>query len=133
MPFTASNAQNSYNGWGDVMDAIIKTESRGNKNAYNSKGNCGGILQITPILVKECNAILKKKGVKKRYTVNDRYNVQKSKEMFVLYQDHFNPSHNVEKAIRMWNGGVNYSVNGTNRYYKKVIANYHNNKEKGTQ
>ena len=79
-------------------------------------------MQITPILVKECNDILKKQKSKKRFEMNDRYSVAKSKEMFLLIQSHHNPMNSVEKAIRSWNGGMNYSVRATNRYYKKVMS-----------
>jgi hypothetical protein len=79
-------------------------------------------MQITPVLVKECNDILKKQKSNKRYTLDDRYSVEKSKEMFLLIQKYFNPENNVEKAIRSWNGGIKYSVKATNKYYKKVLA-----------
>ena len=80
-------------------------------------------MQITPILVRECNDILKKRNSKKRYSLNDRFSVAKSKEMFLLIQSHFNPTNNVEKAIRSWNGGMRYSVKRTQRYYNKVMKN----------
>ena len=80
-------------------------------------------MQITPILVKECNRILEKRNSKKRYTLKDRFSVTKSKEMFLLIQSYFNPTNNVEKAIRSWNGGMRYSVKRTQRYYNKVIRN----------
>ena len=79
-------------------------------------------MQITPILVKDCNQILKKQKSKKRYTMADRYSVAKSKEMFLLIQKYYNPENSIEKAIRSWNGGMKYSVRATNKYYKKVIA-----------
>ena len=89
--------------WDKVINAISKVESGGNAKAHNKNGDCAGVLQIVPILVKECNQILKSKKSKKRYTMSDRYNVKKSKEMFVLLQEHFNPEHNIEKAIKCWN------------------------------
>ena len=106
--------------WNPVMDAIIKVESEGNPNAVS--GNSVGVMQITPILVRECNNVLKKMKSNKRYTLDDRYSVEKSKEMFLLIQMYFNPENNVEKAIRSWNGGIKYSVKATNKYYKKVLA-----------
>lgn len=106
--------------WNPVMDAIIQVESEGNPNAVS--GNSVGAMQITPILVKDCNVILKKKKSKKRFTMADRYSVAKSKEMFLLIQSHYNPENNIEKAIRSWNGGVKYSVRATNKYYNKVMA-----------
>jgi soluble lytic murein transglycosylase-like protein len=101
------------------MDAIIQVESGGNAKAVS--GNSVGAMQITPILVKECNEILKKWNKKLRYTLADRYSLEKSKEMFLLIQSFHNPENSVEKAIRAWNGGPNYSVRATNRYYKKVM------------
>ena len=106
--------------WNPVMDAIILVESEGNPKAVS--GNSVGAMQITPILVKECNNILEKQKGKKRYTMADRYSVEKSKEMFLLIQKYFNPENNVEKAIRSWNGGVKYSVKATEKYYRKVLA-----------
>ena len=106
--------------WNPVMDAIIKVESEGNPRAVS--GNSVGVMQITPVLVKECNNILQKQKSNKRYTLDDRYSVEKSKEMFLLIQKYFNPENNVEKAIRSWNGGIKYSVKATNKYYQKVLA-----------
>lgn len=111
----------SYN-WDKVINAISKVESKENPSAVSK--DCVGILQIRPILVKQCNIWLKNQKSSKRYTLKDRYDVGKSKEMFIMIQEHYNPSHNVEKAIRLWNGGPNYSVKKTNGYYKKVMKYY---------
>jgi len=105
--------------WSPVMEAIIKVESEGNSRAVS--GNSVGAMQITPILVKECNEILKRRKSEKRYTMNDRYSVEKSKEMFLLIQSHHNKANCVEKAIRLWNGGPRYSIKGTNKYFQKVM------------
>lgn len=120
---SASNLQkkNDFD-WSPVIDAIIQVESGGNPRAVSVCGMSCGAMQITPILVKECNNILRKRGSKKRYTLKDRFSVEKSKEMFLLMQSQFNPTNNVEKAIRAWNGGNNYKIRTTNRYYRKVIA-----------
>ena len=117
---TTKSATTSGFDWNPVMDAIILVESEGNPKAVS--GNSVGAMQITPILVRECNNILEKQKSKKRYTMNDRFSVEKSKEMFLLIQKYFNPENNVEKAIRSWNGGVKYSVKATNKYYRKVLA-----------
>ncbi|MDE5987193.1 MAG: lytic transglycosylase domain-containing protein [Prevotella sp.] len=106
--------------WEPVMAAIIQVESEGDPKAVN--GMSCGAMQINPILVKDCNNILKARNSKKRYTLQDRFSVKKSKEMFLLIQEHYNKDNNVEKAIRAWNGGVNYHVKSTNRYYRKVLA-----------
>jgi hypothetical protein len=123
MPLYAGAANEKDNSeqfdWTPVMEAIILVESEGNPNAVS--GNSVGVMQITPILVRECNNILKSRGSDKRYTMADRYDVDKSKEMFLLIQSQYNKANNVEKAIRTWNGGPNYSTRATDRYYKKVL------------
>ncbi|MBO6032418.1 MAG: lytic transglycosylase domain-containing protein [Prevotella sp.] len=115
-----STTKTSGFNWNPVMDAIIQVESEGNPKAVS--GNSVGVMQITPILVKDCNGILKRQKSKKRYTMEDRYSVAKSKEMFLIIQKYYNPENNIEKAIRLWNGGVKYTKRATNRYYKKVLA-----------
>ena len=123
LPVAAGDAKSTTSSrydWNPVMEAIIHVESRGDAKAVS--GNSCGAMQITPILVKECNNILQKRKSKKRFTLKDRFSVEKSKEMFLLIQSYFNPTNNVEKAIRSWNGGMNYSVKRTQRYYNKVMA-----------
>ena len=130
LPISVS-AQKEQFDWIPVMDAIIQVESKGNPKAYNPVGDCAGILQMTKGLVRECNSILESKKSKKRYNYSDRYNATKSREMFVLLQEHFNPEHNVEKAIRCWNRGFYGKWRGkSTAYYNKVMKHYKN--EKGT-
>mgnify|MGYP003457588981 FL=1 len=112
------NFKNTFD-WQPVIDAIIQVESNGNPKAKS--GNSVGAMQITPILVAQCNIILKERKSTKRYTLADRYSVAKSKEMFLLMQSEYNTQNNIEKAIRAWNGGNNYSVKRTQRYYEKVM------------
>lgn len=126
VPINASAGTKGKNGsrfdWNPVIDAIIEVESEGNAKAVDKSGKSCGILQITPILVKECNRILELKKRSKRYTMNDRFSAKKSKEMFLLYQSFYNPKNSVELAIRSWNGGINYTVKGTQRYFEKVMS-----------
>ena len=112
-------AQTENFDWEPVIKAIVQVESEGNTRAV--KGNSCGAMQITPILVAECNNILKKRKSKKRYTLRDRFSLEKSKEMVLLMQSHFNPLNDIEKAIRSWNGGNKYSVRRTQRYFEKVM------------
>lgn len=119
--FAADNGINnkkSFN-WNPVMDAIIKVESQNNRFAQS--GNSVGAMQITPIMVAECNFILKSRKSKKRYKLSDRFSIRKSKEMFLLFQSKYNPKNNIERAIRSWNGGLNYSIKYTQRYFEKVL------------
>ena len=105
--------------WEPVMQAIVEVESKGNTNAVS--GNSCGAMQITPVLVAECNNILKKRKSKKRFSLRDRFSLEKSKEMFLIIQSHFNPLNDIEKAIRSWNGGYHYSVRRTQRYFERVM------------
>ena len=59
---TKSKKAEAFN-WNPIMDAIIQVESEGNPNAVS--GQSVGVMQITPILVRECNDILKKQKSKK--------------------------------------------------------------------
>ncbi len=110
--------------WSPVMDAIIQVESEGNTRAI--RGNSVGAMQITPVLVAECNSILKRRKSKKRFTLRDRFSLAKSKEMFLLIQSFHNVENDVEKAIRSWNGGLHYSIRATQRYYNKVMSHLTN-------
>jgi len=105
--------------WNPVMEAIVQVESHGNNRA--KRGSSVGAMQITPILVIECNQILKRRKSKKRYKLSDRFSLSKSKEMFLLIQSCYNPFNNIEKAVRLWNGGLNYSILRTQRYFEKVM------------
>lgn len=106
--------------WKPVIEAIIYVESRGEDKAKS--GRSVGAMQITPILVAECNDILKKENSPKRYSLKDRYNRRRSIEMFLLIQKHQNESRNIEQAIRSWNGGPHYKKRQTDGYYRKVMA-----------
>ena len=122
----ATNKTNKNCDWSRVMNAIIQVESKGNPKAHNPIGDCAGLLQIRKCLVNECNSILKRQGSSKRYTYADRYNGEKSKEMFVLLQNHFNKEHNIEKAIVCWNAGFYGGWRGKARGYLNKVMKYYN-------
>lgn len=65
---------------------------------------------------------MKARGSKKRYKLSDRFNVQKSKEMFVLIQSFHNPMNNIERGIRLWAGGIQYSIAKTQSYLGRVLS-----------
>lgn len=115
-----------------LIEAIIHVESGGNITEVSSDGECVGILQIKKIVVDDCNQYLKAKGLKKRFTYSDRFNKEKSIEMFLLVQERyknfkrFRSNSEIEHMIRLWNGGCNYSRKRTDIYYKKVMKVYNN-------
>ena len=110
---------NTIVNWVPVIAAIIQVESGGNPQAVS--GNSVGAMQITPVLVAECNNILKTRKSKKRFKLSDRLSIQKSKEMFLLIQSKYNPLNSIEHAIRSWNGGMRYSKRKTQHYFNKVM------------
>ena len=109
--------------WGTVINAIEQVESEGRANAVSRDGRYVGCLQISKILVRQCNIIV---GYNK-YTYDDRYSKDKSHEMFIVFQEHFNKEGNMEKAIRLWNSGDLNCMNrkaSTDGYYRRVMAKY---------
>ncbi len=109
--------------WYDVMNAIEQVESKGNASVVSRDGRYVGCLQISEILVRECNQI----AGRKMFTYNDRYSREKSREMFIVFQEHHNPEGNMEKAIRLWNSGdVNCMRRKarTESYYQRVMRKY---------
>lgn len=104
-----------------LITAIATVESELNEKAVS--GDCAGYLQIRPILVKECNDILKKKNSKKRYSLSDRFSKKKSIAMFYLIQEKFNPSHSIERALWVWNAGP-YAKKRPTEYINRVMKEY---------
>lgn len=113
----------------DVLySSIVWVESKGDVNARSRDGSLG-IIQIKPVMVKEVNRICKIKGMDKRFTLSDRRDPDKSKEMFWIYQEFYHPELNwdsvstkqMESMARKWNGGPKgEKKRGTRKYWKKV-------------
>ncbi|MDO5447764.1 MAG: hypothetical protein Q4F34_08305 [Prevotellaceae bacterium] len=116
LAFSQEVSDSAY--WEPVMNAIIFNESRGNVNARN--GIYLGPMQISPALVNGCNGILKSQGSSKSFTLNDRRSIEKSKEMFMLIMSKYNPERDIDKACRIWAGGVKYSVKGTQGFVNRI-------------
>ncbi len=119
----------------ELMVAIAIVESGLDPSPKTDPGPAGevGILQITPICVKDVNRVLKLKKSKRRYTLEDRESVKKSFEMFKVYILHYvgDPDewqHEREwqrNAARTWNGGPRFTgtperARNTLYYWKKV-------------
>lgn len=95
--------------WQILIEAMIEVESGGDSLAVGY-ANDVGILQITPICLRDANRIVKEN----RYKLKDRYSKQKSIEIFNIIQNHYNPDKDIQCAIRKWNPG-DYTA-----YSKKV-------------
>ena len=109
--------------WAAVISAIAQVESEGNPKVVSKCGRYVGYLQISKILVRQCNQILGKKV----FTYDDRYDKQKSIEMFIVFQEYFNKEGNTEKAIRLWNSGDPKCMSRkspTEGYYRRVMTKF---------
>lgn len=105
--------EDTLSDWDIFINALIWVESKGDCMAIGKKNDVG-VLQITPILVKDVNRILKEE----RYSLEDRYIREKSIEMFNIVQDHYNPQHDFHWALKLWNSGAPLS------YHRKVMDKF---------
>ena len=115
----------------DLVTALIFVESRGNDSAIGDRHLVGneavGALQIRPIMVREVNRILKIQKSDKRFTLKDRFEREKSIEMFYIWKNYHHKDSEPEVIARNWNGGPKgYKVNRTVKYWNKVEKQLNN-------
>ena len=104
--------------WELFTQALIWVESKGDSKAVGKLDDIG-VLQIRPIIVEDCNRILKCET----FTLEDRLDSLKSVEMFNIIQDHYNPQHDYHWALKLWNSGAPLS------YHRKVMDKFNEIKE----
>mgnify|MGYP006439494831 CR=1 FL=1 len=110
---------------GDLLTALIFVESRGNDSAIGDRHLVGneavGALQIRPIMVREVNRILHKQGGTFRFKLKDRWDRDKSLEMFHVWREYHHPNSTDETIARSWNGGgKGPKKESTLHYWRKV-------------
>jgi hypothetical protein len=88
-----------------LLIAMMWVESRFDSTAYAKNESAVGVLQIRPIMVREVNRLLKKMDKPKRYTLEDRWSLTKSVEMFNVIRDYHHKDSSYETIARCWNGG----------------------------
>lgn len=104
-----------------LIQALIEVESGNNPRAIGDNGMAVGILQIWPITVKDVNRIQKRNGSNKRFTLDDRFDPDRSIQMFHIWKNHYHQNSNWEKISRCWNGGPRgMEKTSTIIYWKKV-------------
>ena len=89
--------------WQVLLLAVAMTESEFYPTARASNDDWG-ILQITPVYVAEVNRVT---GA--NYAHEDAWLSERSLEMFTALQDHHNPEHDIDKAIRLHNSNPWYA------------------------
>ena len=77
---------------------IAQVESNGNPCAYNKAEDAAGCMQIRPIMAKEAQRL----GL--NFTLDDRWDCEKSKALFVAIQI-VKGRTDPEEMARCWNGG----------------------------
>lgn len=104
------------------IDAICKIESNNGMYVVGDNGKAIGCLQIWKSVVDDVN-----KYSKVKYTYDDRYDKEKSYQMFRLYVGHYATQKRLgrkptnEDMARIWNGGPNgYKKIATVKYWNKV-------------
>ena len=128
--FSNNIKQDSIINYQNLIESLMFVESNFNTTSISKDGSCVGVLQIKKIVVDDCNEYLHFKKSDKRYKYDDRYDKEKSIEMFYLIQERYrnykqNRSKNyIEHMIRLWNGGCAYNIKSTQEYYEKVISLY---------
>jgi hypothetical protein len=85
-----------------LWEAVCRVESNGNPLAVGDGGRAAGIAQIWAITVRDVNRFA---GT--NYTLNDRFDAEKSRQIFRLYTEHYAKGKSDEVKARIWNGGPN--------------------------
>lgn len=105
--------------WERLVHAICMVESGCDDNAKNKTSSACGRFQMLRVYADEVNRI---KG-KKVYSYNDRFDPLKAREMFEIYQQHYNPNKDIDRAIILHRGKV------SEKYIKNVKENMRYGKE----
>lgn len=104
-----------------LVAALIQVESRGNDSAYCKSEEAVGCLQIRPIMVREVNRILKIQGKENRFKLKDRWDREKSLEIFYVWKNFHHSNSTNEQVARNWNGGPKgHQRKSTIKYWTKV-------------
>ena len=129
----SSKTQTELN-WNDFVSAVIYVESRGNDSAYNKSEEAVGCLQIRAIMVREVNRKLSIWNAPFRYTLDDRWDRQKSIEMFEIMAEQIPCCEDqefmefAEVVARKWNGGgQGHLKKSTEKYWERIINQLNNN------
>lgn len=90
----------------DFGYAFAQVESSDNPKAYNKSSGATGWLQMKPIMVDEanrCRNIIEGTKDEKYYGYDDRWDKEKSLEMFIVVMTIRNPEKSLSKACTIWN------------------------------
>ena len=104
-----------------LFNAISEHETMGGKYLIGDNGKAKGYAHIHKVMVDDVNRILGSKV----YGYEDRMSRDKSFEMFVVFQGHYNPEFNIKNGCMMWNAGADMQpFEKASAYYEKVMKFY---------
>lgn len=111
--------------WETFIKGLTWVESNHRDSAINKQSGASGQFQIMPIYVKEANRL--QDSIK--FTLEDRFNYNKSRKMFDIIQENKNPKRNMQYACRLHYGSWDKT------YYNKVMIafNYFMNNPNATE
>ena len=99
-----------------LLDAIRMVESGGRADAVGDGGNAVGAYQIWPCVIIDVND---RWGTK--YTLKDRYNEKKSREIARLYLKRYGKGRTQLEMARIFNGGPRgHKKKATLKYAQKI-------------
>lgn len=104
-----------------LAHAFAMVESTDNPKAYNPSSGASGWLQFKTIMVDEANRIkniVEKTANVDYFTYEDRWDKERSTEMFKIVMQYKNPETDVRKACEIWN----YLY--TPAYYSAVLGHF---------
>ena len=107
----------TFDRWNNFIQRIIEYETSQSKDLIGDSGLAIGVLQIHPVIIDEVNRISKK-----QFMYLDRWDKDKSIEIFNIYQDCYNPQHDLVLAGRLWNAGRK-ALNKNNDYLTNDYIN----------
>ena len=99
--------------WNTFITALAWVESRWNDNAESPK-QAVGYLQLTPIIVKDANRIVGHE----EFSLDSRNDREQSIEIFNIIMDNYNPQHDMQYALKIWNPYAKVS------YHRAVMRKY---------
>lgn len=102
-----------------IIAALVLVESNG-RNVTGDGGKAVGVLQTWPVQVREVNRILGTQA----YTLEDRRNPEKSKEMAGVFLTYWAPRRNCtrpEEVAGLWRNPCGKRVN----WYRKRFLRYY--------
>ena len=106
-----------------LAHAVAFKESSFRPDAENDVSGARGLMQITKVMIREVNRILKLMGWNwPPYTWDDAFNPKKSIDMWYIYQNFHNPEYDYQKACKGWFGsGVQYDGMVWQDYYSHIL------------